>query len=189
MSRFLLLFLLRRLRHGRIVLGEGERRMRLGEPSDLTVEVRVDDRAAYRQALLHGSTGLADGYVDGRWDCDDLVGLIRIGARNAGWLDRLRRRFSFALAPWHRLRALLRPNTLQRAREDVAAHYDLSNELYELFLDETMAYSCAIFESGMTLREAQEAKYDESAASSISVRATSCSRSAAVGGIGDLRRE
>jgi hypothetical protein len=84
MNRFLLLFLLRRLHHGRIVLGEGERRMQLGEPSDLAVEVRVNDRAAYRHALLRGSTGLADGYVDGRWDCDDLVGLIRIGARNAG---------------------------------------------------------------------------------------------------------
>ena len=161
MSRFLVLSLLRRLRNGRIVVREGERRTQLGEPSDLTVELRVTGRAAYRQALLRGSTGLADGYVDGRWDCDDLVGLIRIGARNAGWLDRLRRRFAFALAPWHRLRALLRPPTLRRARKDVAAHYDLSNELYELFLDETMAYSCAIFERpGMTLREAQEAKFE-----------------------------
>jgi cyclopropane-fatty-acyl-phospholipid synthase len=161
MSRRLLLFMLRRLRGGRVVLVEGGRRLELGAPSELTVEVRVNDPRAYRETLVGGSTGLADSYVAGRWECDDPVGLVRIAARNVTSLDRLRRRFAFVLAPWHRLRALLRPHTLGRARKDVEAHYDLSNELYELFLDETMTYSCAIFERpGMTLREAQEAKLD-----------------------------
>lgn len=162
MSRTLLLFLLRRLRGGRLILVESDRRLELGTPSaDLAVEVRVADGRAYRETLLRGSTGLADSYVAGRWECDDLVGLVRIAARNVTGLDRLRRRFSFALVPWQRVRTLTRPHTLRRARKDVEAHYDLSNELYELFLDETMSYSCAVFERpDMTLREAQEAKLE-----------------------------
>ena len=160
-SRSLLLYLLRRIERGRVVLVEGRRRIVLGPPSDLTVEVRVKDPRAYRWTLLRGSIGLSDSFVAGHWECDDLVALIRIAARNVSVLDRVRRRLAFAIAPWRRGRAALRPATLRRARDDIEAHYDLSNELYESFLDETMMYSCAVFERpGMSLREAQEAKLE-----------------------------
>ncbi|HVW19296.1 MAG TPA: cyclopropane-fatty-acyl-phospholipid synthase family protein [Solirubrobacteraceae bacterium] len=153
--------LLSHVRDGRVVLVEGGRRTTLGTGDDLTAEVRVHDPRAYRATALRTSIGLADSYVDGRWDCDDLVALIRIAARNMGGLDRVKRRLAFATRPWQRLAAALRPATLRRARADVQAHYDLSNELYELFLDETLTYSCAVFERpGMTLREAQEAKLE-----------------------------
>ena len=111
--------------------------------------------------LRGGSIGLADAYADGLWDCDDLVGLIRLAARNMAPLDALRRRFAPLLIPGQRAGALLRRSTPARARRDIAAHYDLSNELFGLFLDETLMYSCAVFERpDMTLREAQEAKLD-----------------------------
>jgi len=161
MHRRILMHLLRHLHDGRIEFVEDGRHTILGPPSGQTVRVRVNDPAAFRAAVLHGSIGLADSYVDGAWETDDLVGLIRVAARNVTGLDRLRRRFAFALVPWHHVSAALRPATLQRARKDIEAHYDLSNALYEEFLDETMAYSCGVFErTGMTLREAQEAKYE-----------------------------
>jgi cyclopropane-fatty-acyl-phospholipid synthase len=157
----MLLYLLRNLRDGQLVIVEGERRTELGAPSGLTVEVRVNDPRAFRAAVLRGSIGLADSYVAGYWECDDLVGLVRIAARNVTGLDRLRRRLAFALVPWQRIGAAVRPATLQRARRDVEAHYDLSNDLYRLFLDRSMMYSCAVFERpDMTLEEAQEAKLE-----------------------------
>ncbi len=161
-SRAILVGVLRRgLRDGRVVLVEDARRTELGPPSALEVEVRIRSPRAYRAALLHGSIGLADGYTDGLWECDDLVGLVRIAARNVVGLDRLRRRFAPLLIPIQRVGDLWRRSTPARSRQDIAAHYDLSNDLFKLFLDETLSYSCAVFEHpAMTLREAQEAKLE-----------------------------
>jgi cyclopropane-fatty-acyl-phospholipid synthase len=160
-NRTLLLKLLARTRGGRLVIVDGDERLELGEPSGIAVEVRILDRRAYRMVLRKGSVGMADSYAAGLWECDDLVGLVRLAARNMAPLDDLRRRFAPVLIPGQRLGALLRRSTPTRARRDVAAHYDLSNALFARFLDETLMYSCAIFERpGMTLREAQEAKLD-----------------------------
>jgi len=161
MNRTLLLKVLARTRGGRLVIVEGDTRLELGETSGITVEVRVLDRRAYGMVLRNGSTGMADSYAAGMWECDDLVGLVRLAARNMAPLDELRRRFAPVLIPGQRIGALVRRSTPARARRDIAAHYDLSNELFALFLDETMMYSCGLFERpGMTLREAQEAKLD-----------------------------
>jgi cyclopropane-fatty-acyl-phospholipid synthase len=161
MTRSALLALLARIRDGNLVVVDGDERFELGQPSGISVEVHVLDRRAYGMVLRGGSVGLADSYADGLWECDDLVGLVRLAARNVEGLDRLRRRLAPVLIPGQRLGALARRSTPARARRDIAAHYDLSNELFALFLDETMTYSCAVFDrAGMTLREAQEAKLD-----------------------------
>ncbi len=160
--RSALLAVLRRgVRDGRLVLGDAAGRTVIGPPSGLVANVHVRDQRTYRAVLRHGSIGLADAYADGWWECDDLVGLIRLAARNAGGLDRLRRRLAPALVPAQRLGAALRRSTPTRARRDVAAHYDLSNELFALFLDESMTYSCAVFDRpDATLEEAQAAKLE-----------------------------
>jgi cyclopropane-fatty-acyl-phospholipid synthase len=89
------------------------------------------------------------------------VAVIRVAARNAGSMDRIRRRLAFAREPYQRARALFRRNTPRRSRRDIAAHYDLGNRLFELMLDPTMMYSCAYFaEPGITLEEASRAKLD-----------------------------
>lgn len=161
MNRTLLLKLLARTTGGRVVVLDGDERLELGETSGISVEVRVLDRRAYGMVLRQGSIGMADSYAAGMWECDDLVGLVRLAARNMAPLDELRRRFAPVLIPGQRLGALVRRSTPARARRDIAAHYDLSNELFALFLDETMMYSCAVFDRpGMTLRDAQEAKLD-----------------------------
>jgi len=159
-ARALIHGLLGRLRAGRIdVIEEDGGRGSFG-PGDagLSATVRVKDPSFWRALARRGSRGLGESYAAGAWDCDDLVALIRIAAREAPRLDRLR-------APSAPLRNALaartRLNTRTRARARIAAHYDLGNELFELFLDETMTYSCGVFETPETsLSDAQEAKLD-----------------------------
>jgi cyclopropane-fatty-acyl-phospholipid synthase len=112
--------------------------------------------------LLRGSRGLAESYFEELWDSPDATAVIRLAARNAGGIDRFRRRLAPLRAPFQRVTALLvRTQTRRRAKRSIAAHYDLGNDLFELMLDPTMMYSCALFERpGMTLEEASRAKLD-----------------------------
>ena len=89
-------------------------------------------------SLLRGSRGLADGYLNGYWDSPDLTAVIRVGARNSGAFDELARRLAAVRVPYQRLRSTWQRNTPQRSRRDIAARYDLGNDLYELMLDETI---------------------------------------------------
>jgi cyclopropane-fatty-acyl-phospholipid synthase len=156
-ARFASRFLLSRLREGRIEVIEGSRRHGFGPPeATLVAIVRVRDPRFWR-ALLGGSRRLAEAYGAGAWETDDLVTLVRIVAREMPRLDRWRR----PLAPLRNLVTRIPRNTRAGARRHVAAHYDLGNDLFRLFLDETMTYSCAVFERPeLSLREAQEAKLE-----------------------------
>lgn len=149
------------LRDGWLEITDGARRERFGDPSSpLSATVTVRDPGVYRH-VLRGSTGLADTYIDGRWDADDLVALFRIAARNMAPLDRLRRRWHPVLHAGQRLARTVPRNSRVNARRHIGAHYDLGNELFELFLDPTMTYSCAYFESpDSSLEDAQRAKLD-----------------------------
>ena len=156
-ARALLSGLLGRLRAGRIEVVEPNARRDFG-PADavLRATVHVHDPSFWR-ALLRGSRGLGESYAAGAWDCDDLVTLVRIAARELPRIDRLRAPF----APIRNRLTRVPRNNRAGARRHVAAHYDLGNELFALFLDETMTYSCGIFDGPETsLREAQEAKLD-----------------------------
>ena len=163
LSRRVVLRALRGLRGGELELREGSERILLGEidpgrPLRAVVEVRSP--RFYRQ-LLRGSVGLCESYMEGLWECDDLVALTRIAALNVGGLDRLRRIFAPVLVPVQRWARFLARNTPGRSRQRIEAHYDLGNELFGLFLDETMMYSCAVFEQpGTDLREASLAKLE-----------------------------
>jgi cyclopropane-fatty-acyl-phospholipid synthase len=152
--RWLLLRFLRRIAAGSlIVLEDGSRHVYGSGPPAATITVHS---ARLWRAGLTGSRGLADAYADGLWDSPDLVALVRLAARNAPGLDRLRRRLAPIRVPVQRLRAQVRPSTRRRRRRDIAAHYDLGNLLFSRMLDPTMSYSCAVFEDGGTgLEEAQ----------------------------------
>jgi cyclopropane-fatty-acyl-phospholipid synthase len=158
-ARALVHGLLGRLRAGRIDVVDAGSRRSFGPPgAELAATVTVNDPSVWRAIARRGSRGLGESYAGGAWDCDDLVALVRIAAREVTRLDRWR-------APTAPLRNALarrrRLNTRARAREQAAAHYDLGNELFALFLDETMTYSCAVFETPETsLRDAQKAKLD-----------------------------
>jgi cyclopropane-fatty-acyl-phospholipid synthase len=159
LPRAMLQTVLRRIHTGTLVIEEGGQRCTYGNGDPVAlVELR---RATAWQKLLRGSVGLADSYVEGLWDSPDLVALIRLAARNAPLGTHLRRRLAGVLRPVHLARALARPATRHRRRRDIAAHYDLGEELFKRMLDPTLTYSCAVFErDDMTLEQAQLAKLD-----------------------------
>jgi cyclopropane-fatty-acyl-phospholipid synthase len=161
-ARRALFRLLAEIRGGRIEIVEPDGRRLAFGPADagLRATVAVRDGAAYRR-VFRGSTGLADGYIDGAWDSDDLVALFRIAARNVAALDRLRERWHPLLHGAQRLARTVPLNDPRGSRRNVAAHYDLGNDLFELFLDPSLVYSCAYFEApGDSLVDAQVAKLD-----------------------------
>jgi cyclopropane-fatty-acyl-phospholipid synthase len=156
-ARFASTLLLGRLREGRLEVVEGGRRRGFGPSgAPLRATLQVHDQRFWR-ALLGGSRRLAEAYGRGAWSSDDLVTLVRIVTREMPRLDRWRRPF----APLRNLLSRMPRNTRAGARRHVAAHYDLGNDLFRLFLDDTMTYSCAVFERpSISLREAQEAKLE-----------------------------
>jgi cyclopropane-fatty-acyl-phospholipid synthase len=162
-ARWLVLRVLARIRGGELVIVEGATAITLGvsvpeRPLRAVLEVRSE--RFYRQ-LLRGSIGLCESYMDGLWECDDLVALTRIAALNVGALDSLRRALSPVLIPLQRWTQWLARNTPVRSRKRIAAHYDLGNELFALFLDRTMMYSCAVFDApDVSLEEASLAKLE-----------------------------
>lgn len=152
--------LLRRIHSGSLtVLEDGRAQTTFGSGAPhATVYVRSP--RAWRK-LLRGSNGLAEAYAQGLWDSSDPTAVVRVAARNADALDRVRAVLAPLLAPAQRARTLLNANTRHRRRRDIAAHYDLGNELFELLLDPSMTYSCALFERpGMSLHEAALAKLE-----------------------------
>jgi len=155
--------LLARARGGTIELVEDGAARTFGIPAgEPPLHARVEVRdPAFHAALLSGGAGAGRAYMDGLWDCDELVALVRIAARAMPPLDRWRLRLLPLTAPVQRTAWRLRGNSRARARERIAAHYDLGNALFSRFLDETMLYSAAIFERPeATLHEAQLAKLD-----------------------------
>jgi cyclopropane-fatty-acyl-phospholipid synthase len=138
----------------------GKRRTYGRAGSTPAASIRIHDNAFFRRVLLGGEIAFGETYVDGLWDSDDLVGLLLfgIGARehlqfNQRWLSAISR---VRDVRWHRGRR----NTKEAAQENIHAHYDLGNEFFRLWLDETMTYSCAYFEHPeQGLADAQRNKY------------------------------
>lgn len=126
-----------------------------------TVTVRVIDPAFYAAVAFGGSTGVAESYMDGAWETDDLAALIEVATVNMSATDTLEGPLTRMLEPLSAAAYWLERNTRQGSRRNIVAHYDLGNEFFRLFLDPTMTYSCAIFEHGATtLEEAQREKID-----------------------------
>ncbi len=152
---------LRRVRAGRIDVLDGGRMRTYGPVgSELQAQVTINDPAAW-EGPIHGSIGLGEGFVNGLWETDDLVSLMRIGARELRSLEGIRGAFARPRGWLHRLGRFVPENTLGGARENISAHYDLGNDLFATFLDDSMTYSCAYFaDETVGLEEAQIAKLD-----------------------------
>ncbi|MBS0367141.1 MAG: class I SAM-dependent methyltransferase [Proteobacteria bacterium] len=132
------------LREGRVQLQDACGELGFGPASaDLRVRLQVHNPVFYRAVAARGSLGAAESYMAGDWGCDDLVALVRILVRNRALLDDLERGLA-RLAGWLARAALpLRRNTLRGSRRNVAAHYDLGNEFFALFLSPDLMYSSA----------------------------------------------
>jgi cyclopropane-fatty-acyl-phospholipid synthase len=150
--------------HGSITLVDGARRDTYGQPDDLCplhCTLHVHDPAFYAEAAFGGSVGAGESFIDGHWNTDDLTALVRILIANRGMLDGLDGGLARLAEPARRALHAVARNTRGGSRRNIAAHYDIGNDFFELFLDPTMMYSCAYWEHpGMTLEQAQVAKLD-----------------------------
>ena len=115
-----------------------------GEPK-VTIEV-VSPRF-YRRTILGGDLGFAESYAKSEWFTDNLTDLITILILNKDNLSGLDVKWSFVTKLFAKLGHWRRKNTLSGSKKNIQEHYDLSNEMFMTFLDETMTYSCGFFES------------------------------------------
>ncbi len=151
-----------RIRRGclTVQLPDGSRRVFGDRTSELRGEMHIHDPEALRRLLLGGEVGGGEAYMDGLWSSPDLVALISLAVANRtdlalskGWW-RVPARIARTVA--HRRNR----NTTAGSRRNITAHYDLGNDFYRLWLDETMTYSSAVFESSeQSLADAQRSKY------------------------------
>lgn len=131
--------------------------------ADATVvpELTVNDPAMYRRTLMGGGLGFAESYLDGQWESDDLTALLRGFVREIQIAHEHDRGLARLRTPLLRLGGLISRNTKVGSKRNIAAHYDLGNEFFRLWLDETMTYSSGIFPTpDATLREASFEKLD-----------------------------
>jgi len=152
---------------GDVEIRGNDRFTTLGAPlvidgDQLTATIEILDPRAWTALVKEGSIGLGRGYFEGWWDSDDPVTVVRSIIRSLEPIDELRNRISNATG-WatDRIRAALPSPSRSRNREDIASHYDLGNEFFQIFLDETLTYSSAIFPSAeAALVEGSKHKYD-----------------------------
>jgi cyclopropane-fatty-acyl-phospholipid synthase len=140
--------MLRRAEHGmiRIAGPDGTHYEQRGPREGPVAALSIRHWRALRRLIFGGALGFAESYLDGEWDTPELASVLRYGAVN---LDT--EADSLPGSPWSRLMArlahLAQPNTKTGAKRNIQRHYDLGNEFYRRWLDSTMTYSAAIFET------------------------------------------
>lgn len=150
------------LQRGEIELIDGSTRRTFGQRTPdcpIQVTIAVHDPRFYRRIAFGGDLGAAEAFLDGDWSCQQLTELVRLlvlnsqsAAAQPGWL-------AWLAEPARRLGHWLNRNTRSGSRKNIAAHYDLGNDFFQLFLDETLMYSSGVFErDDSTLFEASTAK-------------------------------
>jgi cyclopropane-fatty-acyl-phospholipid synthase len=152
--------LLARIGHGRLSLGlpDGSR-CEFGD-SGPSARLDVSDWGVFSAVLRRGDIGFAETFIDGRWSTPDVSQVLTVFTLNRGAMERAIYG-GFWSRVVHRVRHALNANTRRGSRRNIAAHYDLGNDFYALWLDPTMTYSSALFEGDLTrtLEAAQAAKY------------------------------
>lgn len=161
--RKLLLKKMKDIKWGSLTIVDGtdnSRTYQLGEKkSEIETTIFVKRTSFFSRAALGGSIGAGESYVDGDWTCSNLPNLIRIMVRNRNVLENMDNRFGNILLPVQKVMHGLRSNTVEGSKKNIRDHYDIGNDFFQLFLDETMMYSSALFQGKeRSLKEASIAK-------------------------------
>ncbi len=150
------------LRTGSLVVREAGTTTHFGDAqAGLSATLTVHDAGFYRSAVLGGSLGAAESYLAGEWQTDDLLGVLRVMAQNRQVLEQINGGRAVAINAVRRVWNWSQQNSRSGSRRNIAAHYDLGNEFFRLFLDPTMTYSSGLFdEPTSSMLDASLAKYD-----------------------------
>jgi len=154
---------LSQLRHGCITVIEAGEAQQFGDAdAELKTTITVTDPAFYQKLVLAGSVGGGEAYIHGFWRCDNLTALVQIFARNLDVLDKMDSTWARLSRPMLKLLNFRNRNTISQSRRNIAAHYDLGNAMYQLFLDPSMMYSSAVYQTAdSTLEQAQQHKLQQ----------------------------
>ena len=130
-----------------------------GDPSQkLKVKIKINKPGLTYQIVKSGSTGLAEAYMRGDFETDDLTNLIELTAKNIKLVYKFSGLLDFSL--FNKIRNFLLKNNKSRSKKNISKHYDLGNEFFSLWLDPTLTYSSAIFDQkDNDLEKAQINKY------------------------------
>lgn len=148
LARGLMLKQLTGLQHGRVVLEDAYGRREFGaltERCGLSVHLNVHDPEFYTDVAFGGSIGAGESYMKGCWSCDHLTDLVRILVVNRELLNGMEKGLAKLMTPLSKGLHLLRRNSESGSRRNIEAHYDLGNDFFALFLDESWMYSSAVF--------------------------------------------
>ena len=158
----LVLARLARIAHGSLRLVDGATTRDFGGTAPgPAAAIEIRDPAFHSELAWGGSVGAAESYMLGHWSTPDLTALMRLMLVNRDALDSLEGGLARLSAPLRLAAHWLHRNSRSGSRRNISAHYDLGNDFFRLMLDETMMYSCALFERpDMTLAEASRAKLD-----------------------------
>ncbi|MFL0811578.1 MAG: cyclopropane-fatty-acyl-phospholipid synthase family protein [Agarilytica sp.] len=141
---------LRLLSCGHLIVEDGEDVYAFGQSineSHLVARIRIHEQAAYTQILFGGAIGSGEAYMAGAWSSPELVNVIRVFVLNKAQLSNMDSGWSWLNKSLSSAAGFFRLNTKLGSKKNIAAHYDLSNAFFSLFLDESMMYSSAIFPS------------------------------------------
>jgi cyclopropane-fatty-acyl-phospholipid synthase len=148
---------LARLRTGQLVVIDGDERHVFGAAGSIIQgEIQILDSATWGMVASNGSIGAGEAFIHGYWTSPDLTAVIRVFVSNLDVLDAMEGGMARLSRPFIQGLHWLNRNTRQGSQKNIAAHYDLGNELFEQFLDPTMMYSAAQFLTPQdTLEQAQ----------------------------------
>jgi len=150
-----------------VILPDGSRCGYGGPGAGIQARIEISDENFFKRCVLNGPIGFSEAYMAGEWATDDLAKVIAWFILNADDTQAMQTRHSRGTGFFNLLNAanrlfhLLRPNSRTISRKNIREHYDLSNDFFQLWLDATMTYSSAYFESAAeSMETAQERKYD-----------------------------
>jgi cyclopropane-fatty-acyl-phospholipid synthase len=136
---------LQHLQKGHLTIIENGVKHEFGNDNSFVATVTVHDAHFYGEMAFGGSIGAGEAYMLGYWSADNLTNVIRMMAANQTVMDALEGGYQWASKPFLKALHWLNRNTTDGSRKNIAAHYDLGNDFFKLWLDPSLMYSAAIF--------------------------------------------
>ncbi len=146
-----------------VTFSDGEQKV-YGNGQAPKADIHIDKSRVFKRVSLYGDIGFAESYMDGDFETSDLTALITLGLLNSKTLatkseDKASNRFVNLMPQLNKVKHWMRKNSKTQSQKNISDHYDLSNDFFELMLDDTMMYSSAVFEKAEeSLHEAQKRK-------------------------------
>ena len=150
---------LKMIKYGKIIVTDyDDRKYVFGDDESLVVIVKINKSDFFKKIISKGSIGMAEAYMNNEFETDNLSGLIELTAKNIKIIHKFYGILDLSFINY--LKKMFNKNTKSNSKKNISKHYDLGNEFFSLWLDDTLTYSSAIFENDkLDLENAQINKY------------------------------